>query len=78
MKSAKETANKSAKEMFEELGYLKSTTNNLIEYQNEYRDEEYVDFYRKEKYYNCGLYLVDMPLHKAIQKQLEELGWLDE
>lgn len=88
----------SAKEMFEELGYIQVDTSKngygaLIEYE---RDETYIDDYEsqieygtlntiyfyKNKTYRIEMQsdddneeLINMKLHKAINKQIEELGW---
>lgn len=74
-----------AKEMFEELGYvLNEDTNDSFDY--EFSDD---DFYWKEIRFDKNLKTVychefygelklDIPTLKAIIKQCEELGWLDE
>ncbi len=81
---------KSAKEMFEELGY--EQTNNdlcLISYKLnekkiEYGKRDYIEFSFTEKIYYCcvdyaecdgAAKTINVELHKAIHKQLEELGW---
>ena len=65
-----------AKELFDKLGYVKSETNIHITYDSKY-EEDYVEFNLLTESYNCGHYNVTMELHKAINKQLEELGWLE-
>ena len=68
----------SAKEMFEELGYELETENNWgLQYYNEEEDNEY--FFNKEhKWVEVpkGAYdVIDLKVLKAINKQIEELGW---
>ena len=79
-----------AQEMFEELGYIPFfTTDRIIAYQSipNIENEEdiiFVFFYLKTKRiktcYNIQIddVMVDIPLLKTINKQCEELGWLDE
>ena len=75
--------NQSAKEMFEELGYkeILKHSPDIICYVKDY---QFVHFnIDKKSYYTIkdepegaiGLFFVDMNLHNAINKQLEELGW---
>ena len=78
-----------AREMFEELGYTCLPALSLLEhkpiiYSKELAIGKYVSFNFRTGYKdvlcNCDddyLFIVDMPTFKAIQKQLEELGWLD-
>lgn len=77
---------KSAKEMFEDLGYEYSFDNRRDEFVIHYwKDQDTLDwkhicFYEHtyeadEKWESMS---VDMPTFKAIKKQCEELGWLDE
>ena len=84
---------KTAKEMFEELGYHIETNKFNLFYKRE-NDSLTIIFYLKEKYVRIveehyigelGLYEylgIDYPitveLHKAIHQQMKELGWLDE
>lgn len=79
-----------AKEMFEALGYEQATNNNnFIEYLLWNRDEEdkdyfYVRFHLTWKSYVIGYcdgyeiqpIIVPIKEHKAITKQMEELGWV--
>lgn len=77
-----------AKEMFEELGYTYFISYNTVQcFKNtwEHMQTYYsiiFDFKTKSvelsKEYGDDYYIfvVDMPTNKAIQKQLEELGWL--
>lgn len=75
--------NKSAKEMFEELGYEIDTTReteNHLFYVSKYAIIDFDllrgDFY---KYNQSGFRSpIDMKLLKAINKQVEELGWNNE
>ena len=74
-----------AKKMFEKLGYEYSLICNGIihEIKYEHKDEHgkivfklnYKVFYADIDDYSV---LIDMPTFKAIHRQLEELGWLDE
>ena len=74
-----------AKEMFEELGYeLKNNDKNEWYYQkgNEYFDTKVIYFDEEDKTLKChdggcGNVPIDVEELKAIQKQVEELGWLD-
>lgn len=74
-----------AREMFEELGFVREVSKssivnrNFIKYENKKEDKSiifrrwYKDFYA----YECGDAMeVNIPTFKAIHKQLEELGWL--
>ena len=65
----------SAKEMFEELGYNKVVSNkSLIEYTNCEITKKVV-FYKNLKEVLHYEEVLSMPLLKAINKQVEELGW---
>ena len=76
--------NKSAKEMFEELGYEIDDNSKLkgmaqcINYQviqpygNIFKE---ITFYFDTKEIGWDNVMVTMPLLKAINKQIEELGW---
>lgn len=82
--------NKTAKEMFESIGYIPFfTTDRIIAYQSipNIENEEdiiFVFFYLKTKRiktcYNIQIddVMVDIPLLKAIDQQVRELGWVDE
>lgn len=65
---------KSAKELFEELGFdLVETTSYMVYYYNE-EDEIYIWFYNNSK----TIEIVNdftLDILKAINKQAEELGW---
>lgn len=82
--------NKSAKEMFEELGYEK-TNSNLLTYRRE--DGGYIKqimfsevghriIFRGLEEYNYyqpqGQFTIYSDLLQAINQQVKELGWLDE
>ncbi|MDD6467144.1 MAG: hypothetical protein PUF50_03075 [Erysipelotrichaceae bacterium] len=71
---------KKAKEMFEELGYqLEENTgfNDWIVYVD--NRTYYIEFDLVYKRVNISLYaIIDSKMIKAITKQMEELGWLDE
>ena len=79
----------SAKEMFEELGYsLKVEHNDFIEYSKE--DCGRIDFYfliETKRFYSRYCFLpsfrstahsITLDEFEAVQKQMKELGWLDE
>lgn len=74
---------KTATEMFEKLGFIKKYYRDCLCF---YYEKEYfsVSFCGGEKTYSIILGGIDdmaevtPQLHKAIHKQLEELGWLDE
>lgn len=70
---------KSAKELFEELGFkgIESDYSLIYRYMGTEIDCE-VHFYltTKEYEYTVENYVINMKLHKAIHKQCEELGWL--
>ena len=71
-----------AKEMFEELGFEYQENEINIKYYKEYTDcydESYIleiDFRLIEKKIYSD-FSIDMHLLKAINKQVEELGWND-
>ena len=83
-----------AKEMFEKLGYSKTTfSNGTIQYEKVKKDiTSRVRFYLEDKVYSAyytelsenGVEirqmtrLINIKLHKAINKQIEELGWDNE
>lgn len=96
--------NKSAKKMFEELGYecISGEDSDMVNYQKlsketaingEYIFYELVFYKDTRKYWASGWYneyqkdtnniikkprkilMIDLPHIKAIQKQIEELGW---
>ena len=74
---------KTATEMFEKLGFIKKI--GYIWQAGDYEKEYFsVTFWADEKTYSVNLGGTDdiaevtPQLHKAIHKQLEELGWLDE
>ena len=67
------TENKTAKEMFEELGWVQETNNkSFIVYERGFRT---IVFLRYEKAI-VPLCYINVRLLKAINKQCEELGWL--
>ena len=74
---------KSAREMFEELGYTRENGNDVIIYRYHLSDdirEVVFDLSIKEylSIHPLGGLFIDVKMHKAIHKQLEEMGWLDE
>ena len=66
---------KTAKEMFEELGYEYKRTKNQIKCTKQFGTITF-NLGVKEMQRNYRAY--DIPLLKAIITQCEELGWLDE
>ena len=79
---------KTAKEMFEVLGYEQTTNNkDYLEFVNYSEDEtgtcyKTICFIKESKVFYCddhycSMY-VDVETYKAIHQQLKELGWLDE
>lgn len=66
----------SAKEMFEELGLEYSNNGTQICYCNEYEDK-WLWFFLEEKTIELD-FDIDMEHLMAINKQVEELGWLDD
>ena len=81
---------KSAKEMFEELGYKYSEDNYFISYignedikpvqyqivfSKEYKSIETIPTWNGQEHYFTR---IDMKLLKVINKQVEELGWNNE
>lgn len=69
-----------AKEMFEKLGYEQDLNSERIRYFNE-ETKYYVVFFLEYKIYTIGCSNenedvgINIELHKAINKQVEELGW---
>lgn len=75
---------KTAKEMFEALGYELDTVddNGSIEYVKDSYNVYYFDLDNRE-FYKTGLWdsecdRITFPEFKAIHQQMKELGWLDE
>lgn len=75
--------NKSAKEMFEELGYIQTANDDFcIEYK--YEDVYRIEFLIKPKLIqicndnNSYFITCDKDLIQTINKQIEELGWNNE
>ena len=76
---------KTAREMIEELGYESSADDYYIECSYDDKNEGYwkrISFDLREKTFDAvdtyDAMNIDIPTFKAIQKQLEELGWLYE
>ena len=72
---------KNAKEMFEDLEYVRLETLNQIIYQQE---RQFLDFNKTSEKINIymngrtpyqGFQISDIKLFQAINKQVEELGW---
>lgn len=66
-----------AKQMFEKLGFEFEENEYFFEYRHKHT-LEYVDFDKREPSYTTDVYTVKMPLQKAINQQLREMGYLDE
>lgn len=62
-----------AKELFEELGYEENYHIEYIMYYNK-EEEKYIWFSRTDETIEAR-FDIDMPLLKAINKQIEELNW---
>lgn len=63
-----------AKEKFEECGYIKTENANIIEF---YRSEEdYIYFEKKKKIIGIGFYTISLNTMKAVNQQIKELGWI--
>lgn len=73
-----------AKEMFEKLGYEQDLNNNFyIGYYKKINNKQRMfTFMRQFKYFtfidNDNSCVIDLKELQAINKQIEELGWLDE
>jgi hypothetical protein len=63
-----------AEEMFEECGYIKIENANTIEFSRS--DIDYIRFEKKAKLIGVGFYNINMITLEAINKQCEELGWV--
>ena len=77
---------KSAKEMFEELGYVFEINDNFIEYYKNSKKSFFVykhvcfDLVNKSYSASCNYenMEIDMTTFSAIYQQVKELGWLEE
>lgn len=78
-----------AKEMFEELGFKDTNSDeSKINYVIDKNIHGYVRFYLMDRLYSvwtsdvCNKYIAYAPVpiewHKAIHQQMKELGWLDD
>lgn len=66
-----------AREMFKELGYECSKyydRNKIIQYYN--AEEVQFLFWIKEQEFSASEFVITVDEFKAIQKQMEELGWI--
>lgn len=71
--------NKSAREMFETLGFKRYDTGQCIKYERINGDDIVdISFVIEIKELYTNLYYIDTAVLKAINQQLKELGWLDE
>lgn len=77
----------SAKEMFEKLNFKWKESKEVIEYSRSsfkhftFLSKEKITFYKDDYfgYFNLeGIFSINKDLLQAINKQCEELGWLDE
>lgn len=78
-----------AKEMFEELGFRLCRDDDIfkvygIKDDKNGRDDDpfnwdYVHFNKEDKTYNVDIMIddVDIKLHKAINQELKDLGWIE-
>ena len=74
---------KTAKEMFEELGYEKFENDFRITYERYTPECEMAEFEKVTKEItfaddNCEVVIISRKVLQAINKQVEELGWLDD
>lgn len=68
---------KTAKEMFEELGFRLRKESDYIAYESaDCEVNFYLDFKEYEVCHGYDGRCVNVHMHKAITKQLEELNWL--
>lgn len=65
-----------AKEMFEKLGYTCIDDRLYISY--EYNEEHYFIFHKNFKQISIGNYHITLDELEAINKQCNELGWLED
>ena len=65
-----------AKEILENLGYKFKENEYCISY--DINDDRYLFFDKRKKQISIGSYDISVDELKAIHKQAEELGWLDE
>lgn len=63
-----------AKEMFEECGYLKVEDAKTIDFSRS--EEDYLYFEKERKLIGIGIYKINVNTLEAINKQCEELGWM--
>ena len=66
-----------AKEMFKAIGYECSNCydrNRIIRYYNEQKNE--FVFWIKQQEFSSSKFVITVDEFKAIQKQMEELGWI--
>lgn len=69
---------KTAREMFEELGYKHSETETKIIY-NHKKEYICIEFDKNDKKWNAGIaiYMLNGDEFKAIYQQIKELGWIE-
>lgn len=60
--------------MFEECGYIKRENANTIEFSRS--EDDYIYFKKKAKLIGIGFYKINVNTLEAINKQCEELGWM--
>ena len=60
--------------MFKECGYIKIENANTIEFSRS--EDDYVDFIKEKKLIGVGFYKINVNTLEAINKQCEELGWM--
>lgn len=81
LKATKKLNEKSADEMFEEMGYIKYIYGDVIEYKNCTDDtiigfdNEYKEIYVSQ--YNTKYQVCTIEELKAINKKCKELGWIE-
>lgn len=72
---------KTAEQMFEELGYVKETTDDYIVYFERGNPWHYIKFCHQKVEFSTenglGYKIINSRLMKAIYMQMEEFGWID-
>ena len=64
-----------AKEMFKKLGWQEREETSSTYCIKSYRKHEHIIYFDYDKQIDIGAIMIDLDLLKAINKQVEELGW---
>ena len=68
-----------AEQMFKELGYTYYEYRDGFAFEKECVNRvDHIHFFPEYHIYVTNVYRMNVELHKAITKQMEELGWLDD